>query len=89
MMRYLMYQTACDVIFVWWMFSWFVTRHVLFCMVIASVHWDAPNQLVLVWRPERGHYVTKEVLRVFLVLLVILEVSAVLLVHGAADYLLC
>ncbi|KAH9071606.1 longevity assurance proteins LAG1/LAC1 [Lactarius deliciosus] len=39
MLRYLSYQIACDVTFVWWMLSWFVTRHVLFCKVIASAYW--------------------------------------------------
>jgi len=74
MMRYLMYQTACDVLFVWWMVSWFVTRHVLFCMVLASVYWDLPNQIQFGWWPERGHYITKEVFSVFVTLLAILEV---------------
>jgi len=74
MLRYLSYQTACDIIFVWWMLSWFVTRHVLFCMVIASTCWDAPKHLEFGWWPERGHWATREVLNVFIILLVILEV---------------
>ncbi|KAI0248809.1 longevity-assurance protein [Lactifluus subvellereus] len=73
MLRYLSYQTACDVVFVSWMFSWFITRHVLFCKVIASAYWDVPNQLEFGWWPERGYWLTKEVHKVFVSLLVLLE----------------
>jgi len=74
MLRYLQYQTACDAAFLWWMLSWFVTRHVLFCKVIASAYWDAPNQIEFGWSPERGHWLTKEVHKVFVSLLVVLEI---------------
>ena len=77
MLRYLQYQTTCDIAFVWWMLSWFVTRHVLFCKVIASTYWDLPIQIELGWWPERGHWITREVHIVFVSLLVILEVSTV------------
>jgi len=73
MLRYLSYQIACDVTFVWWMLSWFVTRHVLFCQVIVSTHLDIPKQLEFGWWPERGYWLTKEVHRAFVVLLVLLE----------------
>ncbi|KAH9972998.1 longevity assurance proteins LAG1/LAC1 [Lactifluus volemus] len=74
MLRYLSYQTACDVVFVWWMVSWFITRHVLFCQVIASAYWDSPQQLEFGWWPERGYWFTKEVHKIFVSLLVILEI---------------
>ncbi|KAF8484445.1 longevity assurance proteins LAG1/LAC1 [Russula ochroleuca] len=74
MLRYLSYQTACDVTFVWWMFSWVITRHVLFCKAIASTTWDGPKQIEFGWWPERGHWFTKEVHQVFVSLLVFLEV---------------
>jgi TLC domain len=76
MLRYLSYQTACDVVFVWWMLSWLITRHVLFCKVIASAYWDVPNQLEFGWWPERGYWLTKEVHKIFVSLLVVLEVTA-------------
>ena len=76
MLRYLSYQIACDVTFVWWMLSWFVTRHVLFCKVIASTYLDIPRQLEFGWWPERGYWLTKEVHTTFVILLIILEVSA-------------
>jgi acyl-CoA-dependent ceramide synthase len=43
-------------------------------MVIASTYWDAPKHLEFGWWPERGHWATREVLNVFIILLVILEV---------------
>lgn len=73
MLRYLSYQVACDAIFVWWMLSWFVTRHVLFCKVIASTYRDIPTQVEFGWWPERGYWLTKEVHMVLVALLVILE----------------
>lgn len=86
MLRYLQSQPACDIVFVWWMLSWFVTRHVLFCKVIASAYWDAPNQIEFGWWPERGHWLTGEVHKVFVSLLVVLEVSNVSTVHDAANF---
>ncbi|KAI0306887.1 longevity assurance proteins LAG1/LAC1 [Multifurca ochricompacta] len=74
MLRYLSYQTACDVTFVWWMLSWFVTRHVLFCKIIASAHWDVRDQLEFGWWPERRYWLTRDVLNIFVSLLVILEI---------------
>jgi acyl-CoA-dependent ceramide synthase len=59
------------------MLSWIVTRHVLFCKVIASTYWELPAQVEFGWWPERSHWFTKEVHTVFFSLLVILEVSIV------------
>ncbi|KAH8982425.1 longevity assurance proteins LAG1/LAC1 [Lactarius akahatsu] len=73
MLRYLSYQIACDVTFVWWMLSWFVTRHVLFCKVIASAYWGVTTQLEF-GQFERGYWLTKEVHTTLVVLLVILEI---------------
>ncbi|KAN0126571.1 longevity assurance proteins LAG1/LAC1 [Russula decolorans] len=84
MLRYLQSQPACDIVFVWWMLSWFVTRHVLFCKVIASAYWDAPNQIEFGWWPERGHWLTREVHKVFVSLLVILEI-----IQTVWSYLIC
>lgn len=82
MLQYLRYQLACDIAFVWWMLSWFVTRHVLFCRVIGSVYWDLPNQIEFGWWPERRHWYTSEMHKVFFSLLVILEVSTASMVYG-------
>jgi acyl-CoA-dependent ceramide synthase len=59
------------------MLSWFFTRHVLFCKVIASTYWDAPTHIEFGWWPERSYWFTKEVHSVFVSLLIILEVSMV------------
>lgn len=80
MLRYLSYQTACDVTFVWWLFSWVVTRHGLFCWAIASTAWDGPKEIEFGWFPERKHWFTKDVHRIFVYLLVTLEVS---ILYGA------
>ena len=85
MLRYLQYQTACDIAFLWWMLSWFVTRHVLFCKIIASLWWDAPKVIEFAWWPERGHWLTKEVYYGFISLLVTLEVSTGSMVHETAN----
>ena len=77
MLRYLSLQTACDMTFVWWVLSWIVTRHILFCKAIASTYWEAPTQIEFGWWPERSYWFTKEVHTVFVTLLVILEVSIV------------
>jgi len=37
MLRYLSLPALCDMAFTWWFLSWFVTRHVLFILVIISV----------------------------------------------------
>jgi acyl-CoA-dependent ceramide synthase len=77
MLRYLSLQTACDITFVWWVLSWIVTRHILFCKAIASTYWEAPTHIEFGWWPERSYWFTKEVHTVFVSLLVILEVSIV------------
>jgi len=74
MLRYLSCEIAGDVAFLWWMLSWFVTRHVLFCKVIVTTYRDAPRQLEFGWWPERRYLFTKEVHAVFFILLVTLEI---------------
>ena len=86
MLVYLRFQPACDIAFVWWMLSWFVTRHALFCKVIAAIYWDLPNEIEFGWWPERGHFFTEGVHKAFFSLLVVLEVSVVPMVHDAANF---
>jgi len=87
MLRYLSYQIACDVTFVWWMLSWFVTRHVLFCKVIASAYWDVSTQLEF-GSFERGYWLTKEAHTALVILLVILEVSVLSFTYNLCRNLL-
>ncbi|THH13281.1 hypothetical protein EW146_g6914 [Bondarzewia mesenterica] len=73
MLRYLAYQTACDLAFVFFLVSWFITRHVLFVGVIVSLYSDAPRFIPFQWIPERGYYFSAEVHAIFVILLSALE----------------
>ncbi|ESK97621.1 longevity-assurance protein [Moniliophthora roreri MCA 2997] len=60
MMRYLNFpQMACDAMFGIFLVSWFITRHVLFVIVIKSAIFDMPRLLPFDWDPVRGHYISK------------------------------
>ncbi|KAI0824735.1 longevity assurance proteins LAG1/LAC1 [Trametes gibbosa] len=73
MQRYLGYSTACDVTFVMFLVSWFVTRHVLFVFAIKAT-WDSWYVVPRVWDPSRGYYMTKEFFWGFLTMLVTLQI---------------
>lgn len=74
MFRYLSLSSLCDATFVCFLLSWLVTRHFLFLFVIISTYKDAPRLLPMVWDPERGYFVTEEVLMGFNAMLVSLQV---------------
>ncbi|KAK7049573.1 Sphingosine N-acyltransferase lag1 [Paramarasmius palmivorus] len=75
MMRYLnLPQLACDATFGIFLLSWFITRHVLFIIVIKSVIVDMPRILPFDWDPIRGHYLTKGSYTMFILCLLALEV---------------
>ncbi|KAI5124990.1 hypothetical protein M0805_007415 [Coniferiporia weirii] len=73
MFRYLSLPKLCDATFTWFLISWFITRHVLFILVIKSAYIDAPRLLPLIWAPEQGQYLTREALLGFIALLVSLQ----------------
>lgn len=75
MIRYLGHTTACDVAFVVFLVSWFVTRHVLFILAIKAT-WDALYITPSIWDPSRGQYMTKEIYMTFIAMLVALQVRA-------------
>lgn len=75
MIRYLGHTTACDVAFVVFLISWFVTRHVLFILAIKAT-WDALYITPSIWDPIRGQYMTKEIYMTFIAMLVALQVCA-------------
>lgn len=58
MLRYLAHTTLCDLAFVVFLVSWFVTRHVLFVLVIMSLYTDAPKYIPRIWDPANGYYMT-------------------------------
>ncbi|KAI0089158.1 longevity assurance proteins LAG1/LAC1 [Irpex rosettiformis] len=74
MWRYLGFSKACDATFVMFMGSWLVTRHFLFLLAIKSSYNDAPRIIPEVWEPERGFFMTKEVLATFNAMLVSLQI---------------
>lgn len=78
MLRYMGYQTACDLAFVAFMMSWLYTRHFLFVRIIWSTAFDLPVKASMVWNPERGSYMTVHVVHGFVALLCALEVRLVL-----------
>lgn len=45
MLKYMRYQVACDIAFVVFMVTWFVTRHVLYLLVCHSIYADIPKEI--------------------------------------------
>ncbi|KAH7887794.1 TLC domain-containing protein [Phlebopus sp. FC_14] len=74
MLRYIALYSLCDVTFTIFLLSWFVTRHVLFIIVILSA-WVDPIQLINEqWAPERGNYFSELTHNAFVSLLVSLQI---------------
>ncbi|KAG7097015.1 hypothetical protein E1B28_004408 [Marasmius oreades] len=79
MIRYLaLPQIYCDATFVWWLISWFVTRHVLFVVVIYSTMFDLPRLHPWKWDPPSGHYLTKGAHVMFTSSLLALEIIQIM-----------
>ncbi|THH31320.1 hypothetical protein EUX98_g2897 [Antrodiella citrinella] len=76
MLRYLSFTTLCDITFGLFMVSWFITRHILFIVVIVSVwqHSVSDNDAAFMWNPKGGLYLTRQALQIFVYLLVCLEI---------------
>lgn len=88
MLRYIELYTLCDVTFTWFLVSWFVTRHVLFVIVIKSVWVDAVHLVrEITWAPERGIYFNGISHKAFVGLLVSLQVGV--RVGNTYDLLTC
>lgn len=69
MFRYLSLPKLCDATFTWFLISWFITRHVLFTMVIKSTYSEASILIPFIWAPEIGHFWTYEICMGFVALL--------------------
>jgi very-long-chain ceramide synthase len=76
MLRYLRKQLLCDLTFVAFLLSWFITRHVLFIIVIFSTIYDAPRFIPWKWSPEEEYWMTEGSYRGFISMLVSLQVSS-------------
>jgi len=75
MLRYIDLSTMCDIAFVWFLVSWFVTRHVLFIFVVIRSAWTDPKRLLTFdWAPERDFYLTSSARYIFISMLCALEV---------------
>jgi len=75
MLRYIDLTTLCDITFTWFLVSWFVTRHVLFVLVvIRSTYVDFPRFIPFIWAPERDYYSPKIMWIIYLALLCALQV---------------
>lgn len=78
MLRYIDLSTLCDMIFTWFLVSWFVTRHVLYVFVVIRSTYSDPRRLLQYeWAPERNIYFTKTAWTVFFSLLCALQVIQV------------
>ncbi|KAF7332169.1 Longevity-assurance protein [Mycena kentingensis (nom. inval.)] len=63
-----------DTIFAVFLVSWFLTRHVLFILVIVSVYFEAPLLMPFHWDPENGHFLSREYYWIFFSCLVALQI---------------
>ena len=75
MLRYLALYALCDVTFSVLLVSWFITRHVLFIIVIKSAWVDSLRLFPELWAPERGNYISPLTHKIFSFLLVSLLVG--------------
>ncbi|KAI0353473.1 longevity assurance proteins LAG1/LAC1 [Trametes cingulata] len=73
MFKYLGMATLCDVTFVVFLLSWFITRHVLFLLAIKAT-WESWYVVPRIWDPSRGHYMTKEIYIGFFGMLVTMQI---------------
>ncbi len=76
MFRYLGMTTLCDLTFVMFLLSWFLTRHILFPIAIKSTYWDGGRLVDFVWEPERGHFMNAYINTGFSLMLLSIQVRA-------------
>jgi acyl-CoA-dependent ceramide synthase len=76
MFRYLSLNSLCDMTFSCFLLSWFITRHVLFNIVIWSTYYDGPRLVPFMWEPDIGHYWCLESYIAFTSMLSSLQVRA-------------
>ncbi|KAJ7638766.1 TLC domain-containing protein [Roridomyces roridus] len=79
MTRYLnLPQIVSDSLFAHFIVSWFITRHVLFMIVIVSTYIDLPRLVTLEWAPHLGRFLSREYWIIFCACLTALEALQVL-----------
>lgn len=75
MLRYIALYTLCDVTFTVFLLSWFITRHVLFIIVIKTTVVDSVHLVSEMGAPEKGNYYYPFAHKTFSVLLISLQAS--------------
>jgi acyl-CoA-dependent ceramide synthase len=76
MFRYIQItQLATDTTFGVFLVSWFITRHILFLIVIKSTMFDAPKFIPFEWSVEKGRYLAWPAYLAFCAMLLALQVS--------------
>ncbi|KAJ7498975.1 longevity-assurance protein [Mycena latifolia] len=79
MMRYIdASQIVCDSLFAWFLVSWFVTRHVLFTLVIISTYTDLPRLVPFEWSPHLGRFLSREYWIIFCACLTALQILQII-----------
>lgn len=76
MIKYMGGSLSCDIVFGLFMVGWFITRHILFILVIISTYVDLPRCVTFKWDPANGYYVTNNIYIGFLVLMGLLQVRS-------------
>ncbi|KAJ6515944.1 TLC domain-containing protein [Mycena sanguinolenta] len=75
MCRYMnLSSLVCDSLFASFLVSWFITRHILFMVVIVSTYIDLPRVVGLEWAPERGRFLSREYWIIFCACLTALQI---------------
>ncbi|KAI7898301.1 TLC domain-containing protein [Cokeromyces recurvatus] len=73
-LKYLGFTNVCNIAFGLFALSWPITRHIFFSCVIWSIVVEPSKYLDLQWDPSNGKYLTLKNIRLFLILLLILNV---------------
>ncbi|KAJ6614294.1 TLC domain-containing protein [Mycena sp. CBHHK59/15] len=79
MMRYIdISQIVCDSTFGLFLVSWFITRHILFIIVIISTYYDLPRAVPFHWAPQEGRFLSKPYWVIFVACLSALQLLQVI-----------
>ncbi|OMJ28741.1 Sphingosine N-acyltransferase lag1 [Smittium culicis] len=74
MLKYLNYQLACNVSFVFMAITWVVSRHIVLLRIIYNIAFEANSLTSYRYDPENGFYATRSIQYIFLTFLVLLQI---------------
>ncbi|KAF9918257.1 sphingosine N-acyltransferase lag1 [Lobosporangium transversale] len=69
MLKYMHKDQLADIGFVFFVFTWVLTRHYCYGVIIWSCFVEAPKYATMIWDPSKGMYFTPRILQGFQVLL--------------------